>query len=82
MNGNRVNTADASCDPSPGGLQGGKPAGRLGGFVKSHHLVSIHAMNNRLLRELLSRPDAYEVVTFDKAAEAPRGFAALQPETV
>ncbi len=38
-----------------------------------------HAMNNRLLRELLSRPDAYEVVTFDKAAEAPRGFAALQP---
>lgn len=38
-----------------------------------------HAMNNRLLRELLSRPDAYEVVTFDKAAEAPRGFATLQP---
>ena len=38
-----------------------------------------HAMNNRLLRELLSQPDAYEVVTFDKAADAPRGFAALQP---
>jgi UDP-3-O-[3-hydroxymyristoyl] N-acetylglucosamine deacetylase len=38
-----------------------------------------HAMNNRLLRELLSHPDAYEVVTFDKSAEAPRGFAALQP---
>ena len=38
-----------------------------------------HALNNRLLRELLSRPDAYEVVTFDKAADAPRGFAALQP---
>ena len=38
-----------------------------------------HAMNNRLLRELLSRPSAYEVVTFDKAIEAPRGFAALQP---
>ena len=38
-----------------------------------------HAMNNRLLRELLSRPSAYEVVTFDKALEAPRGFAALQP---
>ena len=36
-------------------------------------------MNNRLLRELLSRPSAYEVVTFDKALEAPRGFAALQP---
>ena len=38
-----------------------------------------HAMNNRLLRELLSRPDAYEVVTFEKDAQAPRGFAALQP---
>ncbi len=38
-----------------------------------------HAMNNRLLRELLAHPDAYEVVTFDKAADAPRGFAALQP---
>ena len=38
-----------------------------------------HAMNNRLLHELLSRPSAYEVVTFDKALEAPRGFAALQP---
>ncbi len=38
-----------------------------------------HAMNNRLLRELLSQPDAYEVVTFDKASEAPQGFAALQP---
>ena len=38
-----------------------------------------HAMNNRLLRELLSQPDAYEVVTFDNASEAPQGFAALQP---
>ena len=38
-----------------------------------------HAMNNRLLRELLSQPDAYEVVTFEKDAQAPRGFAALQP---
>ena len=38
-----------------------------------------HAMNNRLLRELLSQADAYEVVTFDKASEAPQGFAALQP---
>jgi UDP-3-O-[3-hydroxymyristoyl] N-acetylglucosamine deacetylase len=36
-------------------------------------------MNNRLLRELLSRPDAYEVVTFEKEAQAPRGFAHLQP---
>jgi UDP-3-O-[3-hydroxymyristoyl] N-acetylglucosamine deacetylase len=38
-----------------------------------------HAMNNRLLRELLSQPDAYEVVTFDQDAQAPRGFGALQP---
>ena len=38
-----------------------------------------HAMNNRLLRELLSRQDAWEVVSFDNEAQAPRGFAALQP---
>jgi UDP-3-O-[3-hydroxymyristoyl] N-acetylglucosamine deacetylase len=38
-----------------------------------------HAMNNRLLRELLSQPDAYELVTFENKALAPRGFAALQP---
>jgi UDP-3-O-[3-hydroxymyristoyl] N-acetylglucosamine deacetylase len=38
-----------------------------------------HAMNNLLLRELLSRPDAYEMVTFEKASQAPKGFAALQP---
>ena len=38
-----------------------------------------HAMNNRLLRELLARPDTYEVVTFEDNAQAPRGFAALQP---
>ena len=38
-----------------------------------------HAMNNRLLRELLSQPDAYEIVSFDKSSQAPKGFAALQP---
>jgi UDP-3-O-[3-hydroxymyristoyl] N-acetylglucosamine deacetylase len=38
-----------------------------------------HALNNRLLRALLASPHAYEVVTFDKAHEAPRGFAAMQP---
>jgi len=36
-------------------------------------------MNNRLLRELLSQPEAYEIVTFDKSSQAPKGFAALQP---
>jgi UDP-3-O-[3-hydroxymyristoyl] N-acetylglucosamine deacetylase len=38
-----------------------------------------HALNNRLLRELLSKPEAFEVVTFENAADAPLGFAALQP---
>ncbi len=34
-----------------------------------------HALNNRLLRELLSRENAYEVVTFDDEKKAPSGFA-------
>ena len=38
-----------------------------------------HAMNNQLLRALLAQPDAYEVVTFEQASQAPKGFAALQP---
>ncbi|MBM3387754.1 MAG: UDP-3-O-[3-hydroxymyristoyl] N-acetylglucosamine deacetylase, partial [Betaproteobacteria bacterium] len=38
-----------------------------------------HAMNNLLLRELLSQPDAYEVVSFERELDAPKGFAALQP---
>ena len=33
-----------------------------------------HAMNNQLLRALLSQPDAYEVVSFSDAAHAPAGF--------
>ena len=36
-----------------------------------------HAMNNRLLRELLAHPEAYEIVTFDDEKSAPRGFASL-----
>ena len=36
-----------------------------------------HALNNKLLRELLSHPDAYEVATFDDEKAAPQGFAAL-----
>jgi UDP-3-O-[3-hydroxymyristoyl] N-acetylglucosamine deacetylase len=36
-----------------------------------------HAMNNKLLRELLSQPDAYEVVTFENARQAPPGLAQL-----
>ncbi|HEY8607242.1 MAG TPA: UDP-3-O-acyl-N-acetylglucosamine deacetylase [Noviherbaspirillum sp.] len=37
-----------------------------------------HTLNNLLLRELLSRPDAYEIVTFESAERAPRAYA-LQP---
>ena len=36
-----------------------------------------HAMNNKLLRELLSNPDAYEIVTFEDEKNAPKGFATL-----
>ncbi len=34
-----------------------------------------HALNNKLLRELLAHDDAHEIVTFDDATQAPRGFA-------
>jgi len=34
-----------------------------------------HALNTRLLRELLAHPEAYEVVTFDDEKKAPIGFA-------
>jgi UDP-3-O-[3-hydroxymyristoyl] N-acetylglucosamine deacetylase len=34
-----------------------------------------HALNNLLLRELLSQPGAYDVVTFDDEKQAPAGFA-------
>lgn len=38
-----------------------------------------HAMNNLLLRELLSRPDAYETVTFEDERNAPIGFSRSLP---
>ena len=38
-----------------------------------------HALNNLLLRELLAHPDAYEYVTFDDKAKAPKGMADLAP---
>jgi len=34
-----------------------------------------HALNNKLLRELLAQKSAYELVTFDNEKEAPAGFA-------
>lgn len=36
-----------------------------------------HALNNRLLRELLAQKEAWEVVTFADEKKAPRGFATL-----
>ena len=36
-----------------------------------------HALNNKLLRELLSHKDAYELVTFEDEKKAPQGFAQL-----
>jgi UDP-3-O-[3-hydroxymyristoyl] N-acetylglucosamine deacetylase len=34
-----------------------------------------HALNNRLLLELLAHQDAFEVVTFEDEKQAPSGFA-------
>ena len=38
-----------------------------------------HAMNNQLLRALLARPSAYEVVTFADETKAPTGLAWVPP---
>ena len=38
-----------------------------------------HALNNKLLRKLLADETAFEVVTFERDADAPAGFAALAP---
>ena len=38
-----------------------------------------HALNNRLLRELLNHPECYEWVSFDDEKAAPRGLAQLAP---
>lgn len=38
-----------------------------------------HALNNLLLRELLSQPDAFDIVTFEDVRAAPAGFAQLAP---
>jgi UDP-3-O-[3-hydroxymyristoyl] N-acetylglucosamine deacetylase len=36
-----------------------------------------HSLNNRLLRELMRRPDAWELVSFERAEEAPAGVLSL-----
>lgn len=38
-----------------------------------------HALNNRLLRQLLTQQGAYEVVSFEDERQAPRGMARLAP---
>jgi len=38
-----------------------------------------HAMNNKLLRALLARPQAYEIVSFVDESKAPAGLAWTQP---
>jgi UDP-3-O-[3-hydroxymyristoyl] N-acetylglucosamine deacetylase len=38
-----------------------------------------HALNNKLMRALLADASAWEIVTFDDAAQAPHGLAELAP---
>ncbi len=53
-------------------------------YLLGHQLIgefrgykSGHALNNQLLRKLLSDPDNYEVVTFDRPEDAPNAFHGL-----
>jgi len=52
-------------------------------YLLGHSLIgeftgfkSGHGLNNKLLRELVAREDAWEEVTFDDARDAPISFAA------
>lgn len=49
----------------------------LGNPMLAHYTAfrSGHAMNNQLLRALLAQPDAYEVVSFANAQQAPKAWA-------
>lgn len=38
-----------------------------------------HALNNKLLRELMAQPEAWELVSFDDESQAPEGFARMAP---
>jgi UDP-3-O-[3-hydroxymyristoyl] N-acetylglucosamine deacetylase len=51
-------------------------------YVAGHPLLgaytgfkSGHGLNNLLLREMFAHEDAYEIVTFDDAEKAPKGFS-------
>ena len=55
-------------------------------YVAGHPLLasytaykSGHAMNNQLLHALMAQQDAWEIVTFEDEAKAPRGMAELAP---
>jgi UDP-3-O-[3-hydroxymyristoyl] N-acetylglucosamine deacetylase len=55
-------------------------------YVAGHPLIgaytayrSGHALNNKLIRALLSDKSTHEIVTFDDAAKAPAGLAELAP---
>jgi UDP-3-O-[3-hydroxymyristoyl] N-acetylglucosamine deacetylase len=51
----------------------------LGNPMLAHYTAfrSGHAMNNQLLRALLAQPDAYEMVSFDDAHPAPKGWGSI-----
>lgn len=45
-------------------------------LLASYHAYrSGHGLNNKLLRELLAHEDAFEIVTFERAQDAPKGYA-------
>lgn len=55
-------------------------------YVIGHPLIAAytayksgHALNNKLVRAVLSDPGAYDIVTFDDASRAPAGLADLAP---
>jgi len=55
-------------------------------YVVGHPLLAAytayksgHALNNKLLHALLSQQDAWDIVTFEDEAKAPRGMAELAP---
>jgi UDP-3-O-[3-hydroxymyristoyl] N-acetylglucosamine deacetylase len=55
-------------------------------YVVGHPLLAAytayksgHALNNKLLHALLAQQDAWEIVTFEDDAKAPRGLAELAP---
>ena len=53
----------------------------VGHPMLAHYIAykSGHALNNLLLRALLARPEAFDIITFDDELLAPAGFADLTP---